>query len=786
MSGIEALIHQPVIQALGWALLHFLWQGALVGAVAAIALRLLRRSAADVRYVVASVALSLMATLPVVTGVQAFRAARVDHSITAVRPGEIRPDVTRMAAARVDEARVDGVTTQATNQTVSLASLERWLPLVVIAWMAGVAILAIRLVGGWLWLQRMKSHGAVPADAALQAVVRRLSRSLHLARTITLLRSPGVDVPTVIGWLRPTVLLPMSALSGLSPVQVEAILAHELAHVRRHDYLVNLLQTLLETLLFYHPAVWWISRQIRRERENCCDDLAVGLCGDRVVYARALADLEAHRGPGARVALAASGGALLERVRRLLTGPETHAGRGPAWLAASSAVLLMLFVVGGALGRETLTARSSQADTGVLLKADTISPAPAPAPVTSTSAAPRVPAQAASRTVSSAPLSSQQAPPEPPAPPMPPSPPSRPETSSITIMDGGHQQSSGNFTWSSNGEKLEIKYQGTFELSDDDTSVAKLSPNGYLRISDGGWMGRRSVEFTSDSAGTVQTKYYVGSRERAFEPEGRQWLAEMLPKFVRRSGFGAKARVARYLRKGGVPAVLAEISNIEGSYGKKVYFTELLKQAPVDGPAARRLLEQAGREITSDYELASTLIDAADKLLVDDAARKAYFDATRGIDSDYEMRRVLSAALKRGTIAPALMVDLLDAARALESDYESASLLLDVIRQQPIEGALRRPFFTVVGELSSDYERGRVLKALVRRSDVSAATLVDILNAAGDMGGGYETSQVLQTAARSHSISGPARDTYLKVADTLGEYEQGQALTALVRSERGK
>ena len=107
-------------------------------------------------------------------------------------------------------------------------------------------------------------------------------------------------MPTVIGWLKPVVLLPASALAALTPQQLEAILAHELAHIRRHDYLVNLLQTLVETLLFYHPAVWWLSRRIRIERENCCDDLAVSLCGDPVAYAAALADLEALRSSTAR------------------------------------------------------------------------------------------------------------------------------------------------------------------------------------------------------------------------------------------------------------------------------------------------------------------------------------------------------------------------------------------------------------------------------------------------------------------------------------------------------
>ena len=186
----------------------------------------------------------------------------------------------------------------------------------------------------------------------------RLSRRLHISRAVALLESTLVDVPTVVGFVKPVVLLPASALAGLTLQQLEAILAHELAHIRRHDYLVNLLQTLVETVLFYHPAVWWVSRRIRVERENCCDDLAVRLCGDPVAYASALADLEALRSgplPDHHIAMAATGGSLLQRVRRLLGAPTSHTGRGPAWLAGSVAVLLVGGIALGAdgLGRQS-------------------------------------------------------------------------------------------------------------------------------------------------------------------------------------------------------------------------------------------------------------------------------------------------------------------------------------------------------------------------------------------------------------------------------------------------
>ena len=347
-------------------------------------------------------------------------------------------------------------------------------------------------------------------------------------------------------------------------------------------------------------------------------------------------------------------------------------------------------------------------------------------------------------------------------------------------IQGTRKSSSGNFIWSNDGEKISIKYDGAFEIDDQDSGIKSIAPGGYLHISDG---DGHLVEFTADRAGTLSTRYKVNNRERAFEPEGRQWLATILPRFIRQSGFGASSRVARFLRNGGVDAVLGEITKIESSYAKKLYFSELLKQSAVDGPTARRILEQAGREIKSDYELASLLISGIDKLLVDQVTQKAFFDAARTIESDYEMRRVFSAALKRGTVPDAQAAVLLDAARGIDSDYEAASLLEELVKQQGIEGT-RDPFFAVLKTVDSPYEKSKVLKSVLRRGEVSSATLLGVLNAAATIGSGYETSQVLQAAARGQEIDGPARDVYMQIADRLGNYEQTQALAALARSQR--
>lgn len=400
-----------------------------------------------------------------------------------------------------------------------------------------------------------------------------------------------------------------------------------------------------------------------------------------------------------------------------------------------------------------------------------------------------------------------------------------------------------------NGEKLEVNYHGDFEFTDDDLDVKRITPGGYLKISDGGWFRGRSLEFRADASGNISRRYWVGSSERPFDPEGRQWLSQSLPRFIRQTGIGAKGRVARFLKSGGPNAVLAEIGRIQGSWAKRIYFTELLN-APLDQQTVTRVLEQAGREVDSDYELASLLIAVEERLITSEGTRKAYFDAARTIESDYEMRRVYSAALKRGPVSAPILASMLDASRGIDSDYELGELLAQIVKGQsidgartqffaalgtiesdyshhgvlsalsrrsdlspetiaamlssvsqvssdyeaasflteftknPIEGGLRAPFFAAVEKISSAYERGRVLQSLLRRTDLSQESLLGVLQAARGMNSGYEASQVLQAVARKYSLTGAARDLYVDVAGRLGDYEQSQALAALVRNEK--
>jgi TonB family protein len=189
-------------------------------------------------------------------------------------------------------------------------------------WSLGVLLFSLRLAWGCKQVSSLRRQGT-PAESPVLATVASVALRLGLTRPVRVLITSIADGPSVIGWIRPVVLLPSATLLGLTPEQLEAVLAHELAHIRRHDYLVNVLQILVETLLFYHPAVWWMSERIRQERELCCDDLAVASCGDALCYARALTRIERLRVAAPALAMASTGGPLLYRIQRLI-GTKTR------------------------------------------------------------------------------------------------------------------------------------------------------------------------------------------------------------------------------------------------------------------------------------------------------------------------------------------------------------------------------------------------------------------------------------------------------------------------------
>ena len=363
---LDVLSSSPMSRAMGLALLHFLWQGAAIGGATAWLLHDLREGSPRARYLVGCLALLAMAVAPVVTTMSGLS----DPVTVSYHPGA--PDVARLDDATLLPTTAAPLAVQSTGTLPGLGAvssvrgaLTRALPLVVLCWALGVLVLTLQLAGSWMVVRRLRQT-AIPVGEQWCQRTARLAGRLGITRVIAVSESMLVDVPTLIGWMRPVILIPTSVLTGLRPAELEAILTHELAHIRRHDYLVNVLQSVIETLLFYHPAVWWVSHRVRVEREHCCDDVAVAVWPDRVVYARALTSLEELRIRTSPLVLAATGGDLLGRIRRVLGTATIDEPRSSAWSALTVVLaILPIIVVARATDRAGQATPETKADVHV-------------------------------------------------------------------------------------------------------------------------------------------------------------------------------------------------------------------------------------------------------------------------------------------------------------------------------------------------------------------------------------------------------------------------------------
>jgi D-alanyl-D-alanine endopeptidase (penicillin-binding protein 7) len=296
------------VPALGWVLLDFLWQGLAVGAVAGCLLILMSDAGARSRYAICALALALCLGMPLM-------------HLAWLLAGE--GDLTS--------------TVQAVAPPAWLDTMQARLHIVVTAWATGVGLMALRLIVGLAWVGRLRRH-AVFAPAVWQGRLDTLALRMGLRRHVPLKLHAALSSPITVGFWRPVVLLPAALLSGMPVAMLEALLAHELAHVRRWDYLLNLLQSLVEALLFFHPVVWWLSARMRVEREQVADELAAQVLGDPRDLALALRELSRTASPASQPALILSsrGGPLLKRIERLLAPqPDTA-----SWKLALPALLL--------------------------------------------------------------------------------------------------------------------------------------------------------------------------------------------------------------------------------------------------------------------------------------------------------------------------------------------------------------------------------------------------------------------------------------------------------------
>jgi beta-lactamase regulating signal transducer with metallopeptidase domain len=317
MNGLIPLTESSV-QALGWMLLHFVWQGFAVAAILA-GTRVVIRDP-RLRYTIACAALLTMVSLAVFTllSQDLDRPSQTGPSVAysrTVTPANEKPGPSPAVSPREQPVFPSKVSNLPGQWTGLAAGLQACLLEIVVCWLVGVLLLSTRLIGGGWVCYRLRHTGTNSLPDAWRARVGVLANRLNIRQKYRVVTSTVASVPLVVGVFRPVILVPISTLLGLTSAQLETILVHELAHVRRYDNLVNLAQRLVETVFFFHPAVWWVSDCIRTEREHCCDDVAAAN-NDPKLYVIALTALEELRGPS--LAVAATGGSLLSRIKRLL------------------------------------------------------------------------------------------------------------------------------------------------------------------------------------------------------------------------------------------------------------------------------------------------------------------------------------------------------------------------------------------------------------------------------------------------------------------------------------
>lgn len=304
-------MNAALVDSIGWTLLHFVWQGALVGSITALALAALRNARAEYRYNAACAGLLTCLLWP------------ATELSLRLQGGDMVTAQMRFADALVSNGAGAGA-------AGLLAWLQAQLLWIVGLWAVCAALLTLRMALGLAWVRQTERSQRM--DAYWQAASARMAMQFGITRTLRLRVVDGLASPLTSGWWRPVILLPGALIGGMPPDLLEALLAHEVAHVKRLDYLVNLGQNVIEILLFYHPAVWWISGRIRREREVIADDLAARHLGQPRTLARALSELERMQFSDHRLALAANGGDLVARIKRLVR-PDTEALNWKAALA---------------------------------------------------------------------------------------------------------------------------------------------------------------------------------------------------------------------------------------------------------------------------------------------------------------------------------------------------------------------------------------------------------------------------------------------------------------------
>jgi beta-lactamase regulating signal transducer with metallopeptidase domain len=703
-------------------------------------------------------------------------------------------------ALRTAAARTSSAVTEAVKHPLIRIRSGKVLVAIWLLWaLLSLGMLA-RLAGGYRELRTLKS-GATPAPDRWESRLRRLCAINGVRRQTRLLISKQVAGPVSLGFLDPAILIPWAFLDTLSDSELDHILMHELAHLRRGDDWTNLVQRLIEAALPIQPAVYWLSQRISLEREMACDDWVIAATGTAKPYAASLAKVAelSQFGPVGILAAGAAGNQseLLRRVRHMLDRTRNAAPKlvfGPL-VAALAAIVGLIYLAARAPQMIAFAQSPTNED-----RQQELTVTKTPAAAHSLRAQVATIATLASRASLSSPASltpvaaltsfalpAAQAATSPLVPPAPlaPSAPLSPMAPLAPMAPVASQQSGEThteFTNQNGWTSLKVKIDGAIEFTDDDHDVKSLSPNGHFRLEEGSWFSGRGYDVKADATGNLTKTYSVGRTSKPLDDEGRAWLGRLLPQVIRDTGIGAGPRVARILRQGGPPAVIAEIGLIHSDGSRRIYLEQLFSQATLN---TEQLKDSAKliRELSSDGDKAQVLITVDGKYFTVDL-RPYLFDAVESIHSDGDKRRVLSDIISKDAANIESLVRAARAARHISSDGDKAEVLVQLAEPYRASDELHMVYFEATNSISSDGDHARVLSKLLEKHGDDSDTLARVLRSAEKISSDGDKARVLKEAVSSYRDDPAMRKAFFDAANSISsDGDHQQVLVTLVQRQ---
>jgi beta-lactamase regulating signal transducer with metallopeptidase domain len=681
----------------------------------------------------------------------------------------------------------------------------RTIPWVVALWAVGAVIAIIPCLVGLARLSTVTRRARVMRGGRWALLVPSVMRELDVRRRVRFVELDESVMPMTWGVFRPVVLLPADDFDSTIEQRLD-VLRHELAHVRRYDCLTQLIAQMTCAVYWFNPLVWVAGAQLRAERECACDDEVLRAGSRASDYADYL--LRVARSTR-MVGAAALGGLAMARpsqmAGRLMAVLDDRRPRGRVSGPTSVQATLMatlIVVATAALAPAPANARVAIQAPPVLAHLDTAVASVASAvasavpAVAAAEAVAAVPAIATTASVVSIGASAAPAPvpaislvanaPLLPAAPLIAAPCDRDKggssehssSTSISTDDGSKRW---RVKWSQGDCSFEMNARGEFKWNGDLTDIESISSGGSFTIEQRDGDDTRRLVIRPTVNGSLERAYMVNGAKAEYDAAARAWFADALLALERQTAFAVDQRVPALLARGGVEGVLQETTLLGSDYARRRYYTKLLSLRQLDRAQVRRVVEQAGSQMSSDYELAELLVAMAKLDAFGDDSHAAFVSASKKIDSDYERRRALNALLQRDGLAPATVQALLDAAGGIGSDYELATLLIDVSKRYAMNDQTRPAYIKALGSIESDYEHRRVLATIVAGGGLTPAITRTLLEDAKRISSDYELAEFLIQIAKKGVLDASTRDAYFAAADKIGsDYEHHRALSPLL------